>query len=55
MGYDPNNLIMIAASPDTQKNFAVIKQELLKTGMISAVTRTMSPITEIWWRSPGPD
>ncbi|MFI5131515.1 MAG: ABC transporter permease, partial [Chitinophagales bacterium] len=55
IGYDPDNLIMIPASPDTQKNFAVIKQELLNTGMISAVTRTMSPITDIWWRSPSPD
>src|SRR6476661_7957299 len=55
IGYDPNNLIMIGATPDTQKNFAVIKQELQNTGMISSVTRTMSPITDIWWRSPGPD
>jgi len=55
IGYDPNNLIMIDASPDTQKNFTVIKQELLNTGMISSATRTMSPITDIWWRSPGPD
>jgi ABC-type lipoprotein release transport system permease subunit len=55
IGYDPNNLIMIDASPDTQKNFAVIKQELLNTGMINSITRTMSPITDIWWRQPGPD
>jgi ABC-type antimicrobial peptide transport system permease subunit len=55
IGYDPNNLIMMDASPDTQKNFAVIKQELLNTGMISSITRTMSPITDIWWRQPGPD
>ena len=46
---------MIDASPDTQKNFAVIKQELLNTGMINSITRTMSPITDIWWRQPGPD
>ena len=55
IGYDPDNLIMIPATPDTQKNFAVIKQELQKTGMINAVTRTMSPITDIWWRSASPD
>jgi putative ABC transport system permease protein len=55
MGYDPNNLIMLPASPDVNKNFTVIKQELLKTGMINAVTRTLSPITDIWWRSPAPD
>jgi ABC-type antimicrobial peptide transport system permease subunit len=46
---------MISATPDTQKNFTVIKQELLNTGMINSITRTMSPNTDIWWRSPGPD
>ena len=55
IGYDPNNLLMIDATADTQKNFTVIKQELLNTGMISSVTRTLSPITDIWWRQPGPD
>jgi ABC-type antimicrobial peptide transport system permease subunit len=33
----------------------VIKHELLQTGMINSVTRTLSPITDIWWKSPGPD
>ena len=55
LGYDPNNLIMISSSEDIQQNFAVIKDELLKTGMVQASTRTFSPITEIWWRSPAPD
>jgi ABC-type antimicrobial peptide transport system permease subunit len=55
MGYNPNNLIILPSSPDTQKDFAVIKQELLSTGMISAITRTFSPMTEIWWKSPEPD
>jgi putative ABC transport system permease protein len=54
IGYDPNNLIMIPTSPDTRKNFAVIKQELLNTGMINSVVRTLSPITDIWWRMPAP-
>lgn len=55
IGYDPNNLVMIDASPDVNKNFTVIKNELIKTGMISAVTRTMSPITDIWQKMPGPN
>lgn len=55
MGYNPNNLITIDGTPDTQKNYEIIKQSLLQTGMINAVTRTMAPITEIWWKTPAPD
>src|SRR5688572_8196983 len=55
IGYSPDNLIMIPSSSDVNKNFAAIKQELLNTGMISSLTRTMSPITEIWWRQPAPE
>ena len=55
IGYNPNNLLMIPATTDTQKNFTVIKQELLNSGKIEAVTRTLSPITNIWWKSPSPD
>ena len=55
MGYDPNNLIMVNASGDINKNYSIIKEELLKTGMISSVTRTSSPITAIWWKTGGPD
>lgn len=55
MGYNPNNLVMIPSSDDLFKNYAVLKQELLKTGSVSSVTRTLSPITQIWWKSPGPD
>ncbi|MEO8763763.1 MAG: ABC transporter permease [Ginsengibacter sp.] len=55
IGYNPDNLINIPASPDAQKNFEVIRQELIQTGMINAVTRMMSPITEVWWQSPSPE
>src|SRR5882724_2319891 len=55
MGYDPNNLIMVPSTADTDKNFAVIKQELLKSGVVSAVTRTGTQITDIQWRSDAPD
>lgn len=55
IGYNPDNLIMISSSEDIQKNFSAIKDELLKTGMVQAATRTFSPITSIWWRSPSPD
>ncbi len=55
MGYNADNLISIPGSPDTQKSYGVIKQELLQTGLINSVTRTMAPITEIWWKSPSPE
>jgi putative ABC transport system permease protein len=55
MGYNPDNLIMVYSSGDVNKNYDVIKQELNKTGYVSAVTRTSSPVTAIWWKTGGPD
>jgi ABC-type antimicrobial peptide transport system permease subunit len=55
MGYNPNGLIMIPSTPDTDKNFAAIKNNLLASGIITDVTRTSSPITEIWWNTGAPD
>ena len=55
MGYNPNNLIMIPASDDTQKSYAIIRDEVMKTGMVDIVNRSFSPITEIWWKMPAPD
>jgi putative ABC transport system permease protein len=54
-GYNTNNLIMAPTTPSANKNFNVIKQELLQSGLINSVTRTLSPITNIWWFTPGPD
>jgi ABC-type antimicrobial peptide transport system permease subunit len=54
-GYNSENLIFIPASPDLNKNFKVLKQELLKNGYVDAVTRTSSPVTESSWNSPAPD
>jgi ABC-type antimicrobial peptide transport system permease subunit len=55
MGYNANNLVMIPAGEAINKSFAVLKNELLKTGDISSVTRSFSPITEVWWKTPAPD
>jgi len=55
MGYNPDNLVMVPSTPDTDKSFDIIKQQLLGTGMISNVTRTSSPITEVWWNTGSPD
>ncbi|MCD6065746.1 MAG: FtsX-like permease family protein [Bacteroidetes bacterium] len=54
-GYNSENLIMLPASEDLEKNFAVVKQELLSSGSIEGITRTSSPVTDIWWSTPAPD
>ncbi|TMI91922.1 MAG: FtsX-like permease family protein [Bacteroidetes bacterium] len=55
IGYNPDNLIMVPSTEDTQKNYAAIRDELMKTGVINIVNRSFSPITEIWWKAPAPD
>ncbi|MEO6302479.1 MAG: ABC transporter permease, partial [Bacteroidia bacterium] len=56
IGYEAENLLMVVSSPDLNKNFSVLKEELLKTGSVEAVTRTSSPLTDIWWNNvPSPD
>ncbi len=55
VGYDPDNLIMIPGRGDILQEYEVIKNELLASGRVQSVTRTRSPITQIWWRSPAPN
>ncbi|GAA4300302.1 ABC transporter permease [Compostibacter hankyongensis] len=55
MGYNEDNLIMITGTSDTDKNFAALKQDLLGSRLVQAVTRSSSPITQIWWKSGAPD
>jgi hypothetical protein len=60
LGYDPDNLISIDATGDLRKNYPVLKQELLNTGLVEAVTASSSPLTNInnaWsdWSWPGKD
>ncbi|MGZ3872797.1 MAG: ABC transporter permease, partial [Mucilaginibacter sp.] len=54
LGYNSNNLIMLSSTQATDKSYAAIKHDMLKSGLVKEVTRTSSPITEIWWRSPSP-
>ena len=44
-----------ASSPDVDKNYNVIKQELLKTGLVNSVTSSTAPVTAIYNYSPAPD
>lgn len=55
VGYNPNNLIMVPSTANTDKSFNAVKNDLLKSGIISSVTRTSSMITQISWRSGSPD
>lgn len=55
LGYNPDNLISIPSSADANRNAEVIRNELLQTNLVEAVTRTSSPITDIWNYTPSPD
>ncbi len=48
LGYDQNNLITIQYNSELRENYDIIKQELLRTGAVEAVTKSNSPITDIW-------
>lgn len=48
LGYDQENLVTIDYTEEIGKNYRTIKQELLQTGVVKAVTQSNSPITEIW-------
>ncbi|GAB3423410.1 ABC transporter permease [Niabella aquatica] len=55
IGYNANNLIMIPATNDIQKNFTAIKQELTASRTVQFVTRSNSPITQVQWKMGAPD
>jgi ABC-type antimicrobial peptide transport system permease subunit len=47
-GYDKNNLVYHMFTGDIQKNYDVIKNELLASGVATTVTKASSPLTESW-------
>jgi len=52
-GYSKNNLIYTIMEGDVEKNYSLIKEELLATGIAESITKTNSPITETWSNSWG--
>jgi putative ABC transport system permease protein len=52
-GYTKDGLVYIFSQGDVQKNYAVIKHELLSTGAAISVTKTFSPITRVWGTTTG--
>ncbi len=47
-GYNKDNLVYHFMTGDIRKNYELIKNELLTTGIAKSVTRTNSPLTERW-------
>jgi ABC-type antimicrobial peptide transport system permease subunit len=47
-GYDKHNLGYVFMMGDLDKNFELIKNDLLSSGVAIAVTKTMAPITMNW-------
>ncbi len=52
-GYAKNNLVYAAIDGDIEKNYALIKEELLRSGAAISITKTSAPITEGWSNSWG--
>jgi putative ABC transport system permease protein len=47
-GYDKNNLGYVFIQGDIWKNYALIKNELLSSGVAAAVSKTQAPLTQNW-------
>jgi putative ABC transport system permease protein len=61
-GYDKTNLIFHALTGDLAKNFPMVKNELISSGIATAVAKTSAPITQGWsdswgfsWDGKAPD
>ncbi len=52
-GYVKNNLLYHFLTGDIEKNYPLIKNELLSSGAVTSVTKTSAPITEGWSDSWG--
>ena len=50
-GYDRDHLAFAYIKGETNKNYSLIRQDLLSSGAATAVTRSNSPITYIWSES----
>lgn len=48
-GYDVNRLMVTNRSEDLEKNYEALKNEMLQKGVVSSVTFSSSPATDIYW------
>ncbi|HRI21827.1 MAG TPA: FtsX-like permease family protein, partial [Panacibacter sp.] len=47
-GYNKSNLVYHMFTGDIEKNYALIKNELLTSGTVVSVTKTSAPLTQSW-------
>ncbi len=52
-GYDKNNLVYHFLSGDLQKNYNLVKNELLAAGVATSISKTSAPLTQGWSDSWG--
>jgi len=48
LGYDQKNLVMIPHTDEIGKSFSSIRNELMATGAVKSVTKSNSPITDVY-------
>lgn len=48
VGYDKENLMLIWTNDQREKNYRTIKEQLLSSGLVEAVTKSSAPITRIF-------
>jgi putative ABC transport system permease protein len=47
-GYDASRLMFTDASDDLNHSYDALKNDMLQSGMVTSVTRSSSPVTDIW-------
>jgi hypothetical protein len=47
-GYDRNNLVYHFLTGDLDKNYELVKNELLSSGVATSITKTSAPLTQGW-------
>ncbi len=48
LGYSQENLIFVGGTDDLKENYEVLKNELLQSGLVTSMTRSNSPITNVY-------
>jgi ABC-type antimicrobial peptide transport system permease subunit len=47
-GFDKSNLAFVYIKGDIARNYPLIRGELISRGLVTSITRTNSPVTDIW-------